>query len=327
MNVEIRDPQAKYDFGQATTAWFNTSGGKDYALRLWFWHSAVIFVVFLVTVPFLMPVMAEFSEASWIYNRAVLSNDTEAPIAYLSSVGNALPIYGLFMLGIWISSALGEAAFYRKYLTGEEPARLPIRFNAFTMRNMLVQLGFYVLMFFVTVLLSMLAGIIGGVFGFLSPVLGAAVVVFAVISVIIFALVVFPVRVACAAALTALTKKVHILSAKNITKRRFWPLFGAYLVTYVGGYIAYYIVYMIVLIAVSGNPDFITAISGLGTDNPSIVFQAMFERLSNPLIMFVAVLGMAALAAAWSGWMLWIAGVSAYAVKLWVQDDPTAAFE
>ncbi len=327
MKIEVREPQTPFDFGQATTAWFNTPGSKDYALRLWFWHSAVIFIVLLITVPFILPFMSEITEISWEFNRATIDGSDPDFSPMLAAFGRAGLAYTVFMLGLWVASAVGEAAFYRKYLTGEEPAKIPVRFNAFTLRNMLAQFGFYALwmvgMFFFTVIVSIAIGL----FSVISPILGAIIGFFGFLALFVFIFVVFPVRFAASAALTALAEKTHVFATKDITKKRFWPLLGAYSVTYIGGYIAYYIIYMIVLIAVSGNPDFITAISGLGAENPRIAFEAMSARLSNPLVMVISVLGLAALAAAWSGWMLWIAGVSAYAVRLWAEDDPKAVFD
>ncbi len=327
MKIEPRDPSVAFDFGQAATAWFKTPGGKDYALRLWVWHSAVIFIMFLVTIPFLMPSMAAITEASWIMNSATFSGQTGDPTQLWSAMLQAAPAYTLFFIGLWVASSVGEAALYRKYLTGEEPARIPVRFNVFVFRNMIAQLGFYLVWFAVILLLSLIIGVVGGVFSIISPVLGGIVLVLGMLALFIFILAIYPVRLAPAAALTALNEKIHVTAAKDITKHRFWSLFGVYLVTYIGGYIAYYIVYAVVLVAVSGDGNFLMAISGIGTENPRAAFDAMLVRASTPLGMILSVLGMAALAAAWSGWMLWIAGVSAYAVRWWQSDDPKAVFD
>jgi hypothetical protein len=327
MKIEVRDPQTPFDFGQATTAWFNTSGGKDYALRLWVWHTALIFVALIITVPFILPAMAEFAVVSWEVNRVTFTGGTPEYGPFLQAMGSAGPAYLLFIVAIWIASAMGEAAFYRKYLTSEEPARIPVRFNQFTLRNMLAQIGFYLLWIVLTFFLTFIVTIITAIFGFIHAILAAIVGLFAFIALFAFMFAIYPVRFAAAAALTALAEKTHVFAAKDITKNRFWGLLGAYIVTYIGGYIAYYIVYIIVLIAVSGNPDIFTAMSGLSTENPRATFDAMFARLSNPLVILTSVLGLAALAAAWSGWMLWIAGVSAYAVRLWQNDDPSGVFD
>lgn len=327
MKIEPREPMVAFDFGQAAGAWFNTPGGKDYALRLWFWHSAVIFIVLIVTVPFLMPAMADISEVSWAINRATLSGTDPDVQAVLSVFGRSAIPYTLFFLGLWVASSVGEAAFYRKYLTGEEPARFPIRMNIYVFRNMMAQLGFYLVWFAVTLLLSLIVGVIAGLFLVISPILGGIIYALGILALLVFIMAVYPIRLAPAAALTALNKKVHVTAAKDVTKHRFWSLFGVYLVTYIGGYIGYYIVYAIVLIAISGNVDFLNAMTGLGSENPRIAFDAMLARTSNPLVMIVSVLGMGAIAAAWSAWMLWIAGVSAYAVRWWQSDEPTSVFD
>ena len=81
------------------------------------------------------------------------------------------------------------------------------------------------------------------------------------------------------------------------------------------------------MLLISGNPDFLTAMSGFGGENPRLLVEATIDRFSNPLYMILGIIAMALMATALSAWILWIAGVSAYAVRWWHSDNPAEAFE
>lgn len=326
MQIEARDPTSAFDFGQAADAWFNTSGGKDYALRLWFWHSAAFFLLLLIVMPMLLPNMGEMLEASWLMNRETFSGRTADPTAFIAVLGKMVLPLTLYMIGFIVIACIGESALYRKYLLGAEPARIPIRLDQYAGRNLLAMLGFYILYMTVYTLgvfgIAIIAGLFGAIFMPLGAVFG--VIGFLLLIAVLFA---FPVRMAPAAALTGLRGKTHLLAARHITKNRFWSLFGVYIVVWLGGYIGVYVVNTIAMILISGDPEFMIAMSGLGAENPRVMIEAVSERFSNPLVMLIGIVSMALIAGSWSAWMLWIAGVSAYAVRLWQSDDPTVAFE
>ena len=328
MKIESRKPTTPFDFGQAAGAWFNTSGGKEYVIRLWVWHSAATLIVFMICIPLFLPHYGELVEASWRVNQQTFSgqsSEAESMALWAAFANVALPSL-LFLVGMMITTSMGESAFYRKYLLGAEPARIPIRLDKHTGRNMLAQIGFYLLYFLVYALGILALVIIGGVFGLIFAPLAAVVVVIGVFA-LLGLMVAYPIRFAPSAALTALDGKTHVLATKNVTKHRFWSLFGVYLVVYIGGYIGYYIVTLLAMLLVSGNPDVLMALSGLGAENPRPMIEGILARFSNPLFMFLGIVGMTMVAAALSAWILWIAGVSAYAVRWWHSDDPAKAFE
>lgn len=328
MKIESRKPTTPFDFGQAAGAWFNTADGKNYALRLWVWHSAAILVVLMICQPLMLPHYADILEASWRVNQQTMSGQPseDVSMALWAAMGQvALPTL-LFVVGLMVTTSMGESALYRKYLLGAEPARIPLRFDIHTGRNLLAQIGFYALYMVVYILGLLAITIIGGVFGLVFAPLGAVVIVLGFIALLAI-MIAYPIRFAPAAALTALDGKTHVLATKKVTKHRFWSLFGVYLVVYIGGYIGYYVVSLVGMLLVSGNPDFLTAMSGFGGENPRPIIEATIDRFSNPLYMILGIVAMTMMAAALSAWILWIAGVSAYAVRWWHSDDPAQAFE
>jgi len=222
-------------------------------------------------------------------NRETFSGRQADPTAMLAVMGNMVIPFTLYMVGFLIVTCMGESALYRKYLLGA---------------------------------VALIAGIFGVIFGPLGAIL-AGIGILLLIA-IMFA---FPVRMAPAAALSGLKGKTHVLAARHITKNRFWSLFGVYLVVWIGGYIGVYITNTIAMLLISGDPEFMIAMSGLSKENPRAIFDFVAERFSNPLFMLLGIFSMAMIAASYSAWMLWIAGVSAYAVRLWQSDDPTIAFK
>ncbi len=319
MKIIAKKPVEPFDFNQAVGAVFQTPGGKDYALRLWFWLAMSLFVVLIISLPFILPHMGALMEASWSVNQATF-NGREPEVGPLWEVlVKLIPGYIILIFGLIVATSLGEAAFYRKYLLGAEPAKMPLRFDRHMLRNIIVQIGFYVLFFLFYLGGVFLVAMIGGGVAAVIPILGGFLIVIGFIA-LIAALIGYPVKYAPAAALSHLNDSTHLLAARKVTKHRFWSLFGVYLVTYIGGYIAYYILYILVLGMVTGDMNFIMSMSGLSSESPELAFQAAAERISNPLVMIIGVLGVAVMSAAWSAWMLWIAGVSAYAVKWWAKD-------
>jgi len=58
--IEPRKPVAAFDFNGAAGGAFMTTGGKDFALRLGFWMSAFLAIVFIVTIPMFLGVMETY---------------------------------------------------------------------------------------------------------------------------------------------------------------------------------------------------------------------------------------------------------------------------
>ena len=288
--------------------------------------SAAFFILLLVVMPMLAPYLGDMIEASWAMNRETFSGRQADPTAMMAVMGKMALPFTLYMIGFLVIACMGESALYRKYLLGAEPARIPIRLDQHTGRNLLAMLGFYVLYMSVYILGIFGVIIIGTIFGFIFAPLGALLAFIGILFLIALMLA-FPVRMAPAAALTGLQGKTHVLAARHITKKRFWSLFGVYLVVWIAGYIGVYLVNTIAMLLISGDPEFMIAMSGLSKENPRAIFDVVADRFSNPLFMLLGIISMAMIAASYSAWMLWIAGVSAYAVRLWQRDDPTTAFE
>jgi len=324
MTIEPRAKRTPFDFVQAVTAMFQTSGGRVFAFRLLFWTTAGMAIVTLIALPFILPYYGPLLDSNQSTMQAVMKGEappTTDPDAMMAALkGMMLPGF-LMMLGFWAAYAAGEAALHRKVLLGHENPKRPIRFGADELRVMLAQLGVWGAWFLVYI-----GGVIViGLFAVI-PVLGIILAILGVIFMMLM-MVYLPVRLAPAAALSVRNSRSHLIAARHITKRRFWPLFGAYLVVFLGGYFLIYAVLLAVVILVTGDPNFLLSVYGMGDSLPSEVMAQAGERLNNPFYMIIGVLGVILYSFAYAFWLLSIAGVGAYAVKWWEQDDPVAPFD
>ena len=325
--IEPRKRIAAFDFNGAAGGAFMTPGGKDFALRLWFWMSAFLSIVFIVTVPMFIGGYGEVLEQAWISNQATFSGqEPQNTEAMLDSFGKILPGMLAFSFGVWAVVAAGETALYKRYFYDVESQRQPLRLGRLELRTALCQLGVWALVFFIYFLGAIAIGILAAVLGVVSPILAALVVLVGIIAILVLFIAV-PIRLAPAAALSMQRDKTHIMAASKVTKNRFWNLFVAYLVTYIGGYIGYYVLYMISVGVATGDMGFLMAVSGLGEENPRLLFEAAAERMKSPLGMTLGIIAMIINASAMAAWILLVAGVNAYAVKWWSEDNPVPNFE
>ena len=307
-----------FKFEHAVTQAFRTSGGKQFGWRLIFWTTAALTIVSLITWPMIMPYYGELLAINQQNMQAILGGE---PNIVSSSAMNQLmlkmaPTYGLLMLGYWLTWVACEAALHRKVLNNSEAPRQPLRLGQDELRVWLAQLGVFGLIIAIYVFGLLALMLIIGIFAAVAPFLGVLIGVVGVIAYICL-LLLASVRLAPAAGLSIANNKTHVLAAKDLTKGRFWTLLPAYIVVFIGGYILMSVIMMFGVGLVTGNPDFVMTMSGLGTDDPEEVMAAAAQRLKNPLWMLVGILSMIAYCAAYALWMVSLIGISSHAVKAW----------
>jgi len=290
--TEPRKPVAAFDFNAAAGGAFHTQGGKAFAIRLWFWMAAFTSIVFIVTLPLFMKHYGGFLEMNWLNMKAMMSGETPESTGFAELIMPALPGYLALML------AAGETAFYKKYFFNEEAPRQPLKLNGSVFRTMGVQLSVYLCWFFGLMAFTFIGSFITAALA-LIPILGVIFVIFFMIALIAL-MITIPIKLAPSAALTVAHDKFHVTSTRHITKFRFWNLFLAYLVTWVGGYLMYTIIMTLAVALATGDPGFMGAISGLSEENPRIMSAA--EKFSNPLFMFLGIIAMIIVAADFSAW-------------------------
>ncbi len=307
-----------YKFEHAVTQAFRTSGGKQFGWRLIFWTTAALTIVSLITWPMIMPHYGDLLAINQQNMQAIMGGE---PNSVDSRAMNQLmlkmaPTYGLLMLGYWLTWVACEAALHRKVLNNSEAPRQPLRLGQDELRVWFAQLGVFGLIIAIYVFGLLALMLVIGIFAAVAPFLGALIGVVGVIAYICL-LLLASVRLAPAAGLSIANNKTHVLAAKGLTKGRFWTLLPAYIVVFIGGYVLMSVIMMFGVGLVTGNPDFVMTMSGLGTDDPEEVMAAAAQRLKNPLWMLVGILSMIAYCAAYALWMVSLIGISSHAVKAW----------
>lgn len=327
MDIKPRKPQTAFDFGIAITMPFRSDEGRSFLFRLAGWMTVLLTLVYIGSFILIAPQYGDFLEYSWQNMQSTLGGGAAPdPQLMLDLMVDMAPGYLLMMLGMWVILAAGESAMHRKFLRSEGLGKFPLRFGGDELRTMLAQLGVWVMVFLVYMLGGLVLVLLGGVIAFAIPVLG--MVILGIGGLALLCLLVFvPVRLAPAAALSVSRRKAHLLAANKVTKHRFWWLFLAYLVVAVGGYIAIYAIAALLTGIAAGDFGFIMALSGLGSENPRIAFDAAADRFSNPVFLVVGILCMAAYAFVFCIWYLCLAGIGTYAVNWWLAEDPMTQFD
>lgn len=315
-----------YDFSTAITQLFRTPDGKAFAKRLWFWASAAYATMMLVTFPFIIKYYPDLLEANWHNIKDMMAGRTPDNGALLALLPKMLPSYLFLMVGMLVIGAAVETALHKKVLFDEEERGIPFRFGAVQLRVLLAQLAVWLIWFLVYTLGVLVLALFIAALAAAVPILGAIIGVLGFIALLCL-LVFLPISLAPAAALTVNEGRLQIMGARKVSEGIFWNMLGAYLVVVIGGYVLIYVVMSIAVIAVTGDTAFLEALSGMGSENPKIAFEAAAERFKNPLVMLIGIISMFVYGAAYAMYTLSISGISAYTVKWWRSKDEASQFD
>ena len=319
--IEPHKRTAPYDFVKAVTMAFRIPGDPKFGFRLWLWMTLGLSLVYLVTLPFIVPHYVEIMAINQSNMQDMMSGRTPDNTHLFAALKPLLPGYFVLMFGVWALWVSGETALYRKVLRGEEASKQPLRLGADEGRVLLSQLGVFGIIFCLYIGGAIAVALLISAIAMVSKIM-AVLMAFIAIIFLICVLINFCVKLAPAAALSTRNKSVHVLAARKIVKHRFWEIFVAYISVFILGYVAIYIVMYLAIIAVTGNADIFALMTGFGKADPYVVFDAAAERVKNPLVMVVAVLAQIAYAATFALWAMMIVGIGAYTVTWWEADAP-----
>ncbi|MCF6221768.1 MAG: hypothetical protein L3J65_11715 [Robiginitomaculum sp.] len=324
--MNIQKQGAGFDFSAAITQLFRTQDGKFFAKRLWFWASAAYAIAMLVTFPFIIKYYPDLLEANWHNMKAMMDGRTPDNMALLAILPKMLPSYLFLMVSMLAIGAAVETALHRKVLFDQEESGIPLRFGAVQFRVLVAQLAVWFIWLIAYTLGVLVLSLFVVALAAAIPVLGAIIGVLGFIALMCL-LVFLPISLAPAAALTVNNDRLQIMGARKVSKGIFWNLFGAYLVVVIGGYVLIYVVMSVAVIAVTGDTAFLEALSGLGSENPKIAFEAAAQRFKNPLVMLVGIISIFAYGATYALYTLSISGISSYTVKWWRGNDEASQFD
>ena len=319
--------QRPFDFGEAMIQPFRTSDGADFAKRLWFWVTIPIALSLIIAVPLMAPYYGDLLVWQADYMEAVMSGKPPTPDLF-DDVGPLLkkmiPGYIIMMGGMWLAAVMGEAALHRKILLGSEAPVRPIKLGADELRVWLAQICVWAILITVYTVGSVVVIAFMAALGAAAGPLGAAFAAFGFLVVLYF-VIHYSVRLMPASALSVRDGQLRIWSARKLTKGRFWPLFGAFVLVYIGGTIISTVITQLgSLIVFGGNPAAEAMAPG---GDITLIMEDAARRIKNPLVILGGVLCVVAYAALMSIWFLCLSGIGTYAVRNAKGEDVTATFD
>ena len=206
---------------------------------------------------------------------------------------------------MWLFMAVFEASFQRRYMRADT---FKLRLGGDELRLFVVYLiwfAFYIVFYIAVVALA--AGTGSGLSGVDVGAAGIGAVLMGFVA--LAAWTYFAVRLAPAAALTIRDRAIRFPSAWRVTRGRFWPLLGCYLVYIVALFVAYILVGVIVGLTFAGV---LGAFGGLADPNDA---DALAEVFSSPLVLIVGGVFYFGLLAAYA-WFIYVwAGPAALAAR------------
>ncbi len=308
-----------FDFGKSVTMPFQTSGGPAFAKRLWFWTAIPMVLALLLAVPIIAPHYPALMAWQTQYVEAIMSGqkpDDELILSVGGLISNAAPGYLVMILGLWISAVMGEAALHRKVLRDVELPGRPVRFGADEIRVMLTQLCVWGLIFGVYLVGMIGALALGGLLTAALGAIGGAIGVIALLAVLYF-MCKIAVRLMPAAAMGVGSGNLVVREAADITKGRFWPLFGSFVLVYIAGTIVTSVVSSVGL-GIAFGDALQSGESGIasGVLDTAAITEAAAQRIKNPVVIFSGIICIIAYGALMSLWFLCLSGIGSYAA-LW----------
>jgi len=289
----------EFSFGTAISHWSKTEGPSGFIWKYLAFYGGIVIAMALIVGLLLGPIYVALLQSigDLTTDPEAANNAMEAAMA--QNVIQIVLGYLVALLLGWVLWAVFECAAQRRYIRGD---RFSLRFGADERRMMVVGLiwiimiillyfGIAIVTGILMMPLVMMAGDNSGLIIFV-PML-VILVVFGVMSL-------FIVRWSAAAALTIRDEKIHFFHSWSVTKGKFWPMFGAFLVLSLILGVGWFLIYGAFLASVMGPA--IAAGNSAGSMSLGPVMIVIMVVLYLALLIFQAfagfvMAGVAALAA------------------------------
>lgn len=305
----IVPPRTQFSFETAITLPFRTSGGRQFAFRLFGWTTLIMAVIVMLAGPLMLEPFIDFMDAA--ERMESIEGETD-PDIIMAEMGGFFAVFGRFMLaiflltfGLWFVWVSAEAALHRKVFRDEEAPRLPLRFGRDELRVAGAQ-ALVTLMNIGVYIGAIVLGVITIGIGFLITIPGMIFLFF------------FLILSYCAAsALSVRDGRFRFGESRRVTKGRKGALLGTYVVITILGYVAMTIIQTIALQLVLGSSFGETL---LGSTTGTLDYESLSASLTSTKALVGWVAFSAFYAAIYAVWYLALSGVGAYAL-LWYEQD------
>jgi len=175
------------------------------------------------------------------------------PEAVMAAYGRLAPAYSIIWPLSLIIQAVLTCAVYRAVLRPQERSFAGLRLGGDELRVLVVSIALVLLLFVVVFVGVMLTALVGGGVGAAAG-SGAAggFVAFAIGMVVLGVLIFAGVRLSLSTVMTFDQKDFRVFESWRATQGAFWPLFGAYLLSFILGFLVFLLL-LIVLVAVGAG--------------------------------------------------------------------------
>ncbi len=304
-----------YEITDAMFGAFRLPGGMRSFWKLFLWSTLLYTVISLLVLPRAIGSYANLMMAIFEMEQSVTPDIGALGLG--SFFGWVLVIFVAYLVAL----AVIRAAFFRMYFFGDDGGPVPLRLGGDELRQLLVMLGFFALIFALTFLVSFAASLFMMLLSAVSEnsFVGVALGLIVLYGAVIISLVWLGIRLCCAGALTGLRGETHVLAARYVSKNRFWALFGSLLVAGLIGYVASNVGSSIAMMVAFSQIDFNDIFVLLFQGDPESVVQALLrakENVANFPVMAIAIFIMSAGTVFYS---LLIAGPEAFFTRQWAE--------
>lgn len=182
-------------------------------------------VTAILSVTLIGPAMGEFMAMG----ATASPEEAQATLATLARVWPASLLVSLWSVVVW---GVAQTAATRAVLRPQDDRFAYLRFGLDEVRVCVALIGYWALLLGVYLGGVVVAAILAAIGAMAGPV-GAALMVVVCVCALVAALLVVGVRLSLAPAMTLETGKITVLASWERTRGRFWPMLGAYFVSWV----------------------------------------------------------------------------------------------
>lgn len=316
-------PKIPFDVGAAVTQPFKLPGGRNFLIRLVLWSTALFLLVyFFFGRQFIGAYIELFQNLSALDTSGEME-DPEAVMALMEPMTSIMGMTFLLWIFSWALMVATETAMHKNILRGTDHGIFPLRFGVAELRVMLAQfivgmisngvmMGGYIVFGICAVIAAAGAqsgvaaiGVIGGILAFIAFIA------------MMGALLVTVIKLSPAAALSVRDDDIRMVEGWKATYKRFWPMFGSYLIVGVAGYIVMIIVMVIAAIMIFAG---ISDVSGLQDLSDEQALAALVDAMKKPSVMIPLVISLMVYVAVTILWYLCFWGIPNYAAQLDAQE-------
>lgn len=320
----------RYDFNQSIMYPFKSGPNSvGFVLKSAILYGLFVVIGMLVFGKWLLGTITDFM--TYIIDMASTTQEPE-----IEQIMKMFSYMGKFMVPIliigvisWFVMAIIEAAFYRRVFKGENIA-YPWRIGTDEVRVMFSQLIFGLVVFGILAIFYVIIGMLSvqmvksGIDG--QEPSGGVMAMFGLMILIGFfvllPLVIFlSIRLSPIAALSFVREKITFKETWQVTKGRFWPVFGSFVIVAILAYILNYVVQTILSLMMFANMGTIMSeFENMKNPEPDMVMNKILDIITQPSFLIMVLVFVFLMSAIQMVVRLMYSGITVNAVDLYRED-------